>query len=188
MSFRVQPSQLKFYATDDIGLCLSDVEPPEDDDGAPDEYFKYNPQIQNPEGNYLDDEETWYKISGQYKAVGNERYLIIGNFKTDSETTYIHPEGWTMEEAAYFFVDDVIVKKCPNTIMLDLPMDTSICDGSDLILNVTNPAATAYLWEDGSTASIRTISKPGDYVIQVSSGECLYYDTITVKVLVLCQA
>lgn len=44
------------------------------------------PQIQNQNGNIITDTLNWVAISGTFVATGNEKYLVIGNFKTNAAT------------------------------------------------------------------------------------------------------
>lgn len=46
-----------------------------------------NPQIQNPTGNIMNDSLNWAEVSGTFVANGTEKYLVIGNFKSDAATT-----------------------------------------------------------------------------------------------------
>ncbi|MBL7894573.1 MAG: T9SS type A sorting domain-containing protein [Bacteroidia bacterium] len=45
------------------------------------------PQIQNPSANFITDTLGWVEVSGTFTATGNEKYLVIGNFKSDAATT-----------------------------------------------------------------------------------------------------
>lgn len=45
-----------------------------------------NPQVQNPNGNVITDTLGWTLITGTFTAVGNEKYMVIGNFKTNLAT------------------------------------------------------------------------------------------------------
>ena len=48
--------------------------------------------------------------------------------------------------------------------------DTTICVGSSLTLDVTDPQAESYLWADGNTDPIRMISEAGSYEVTISNG------------------
>lgn len=47
------------------------------------------PQIQHPNGNIILDTLQWIVISGTFVADGSEKYLMLGNFKTDAATNSI---------------------------------------------------------------------------------------------------
>jgi outer membrane protein OmpA-like peptidoglycan-associated protein len=57
----------------------------------------------------------WYKITLEYKAAGDEKYLILGNFQTDSEQNRVYqakPRNFTDYE---YFIDDVeLISKVPQ--------------------------------------------------------------------------
>ncbi|MBL7964879.1 MAG: OmpA family protein [Flavobacteriales bacterium] len=53
----------------------------------------------------------WHKVRGVFDAVGDERYLLIGNFYDDAATEHQRqPEG---ERGAYYFIDDVNLRLAP---------------------------------------------------------------------------
>lgn len=54
----------------------------------------------------------WVKISGQFVAKYEAEYLIIGNFSDDFNTISIAPKA-DCYNYAYYYVDDVLVKKIP---------------------------------------------------------------------------
>lgn len=55
----------------------------------------------------------WKKISGVFKATGNEKVLILGNFYGDEVTkTEKIPDG---KHGAYYYIDDILLRKArPN--------------------------------------------------------------------------
>ncbi len=48
-----------------------------------------NPQISNPLFNYLSDTVGWSSVSGTMTAQGGEKYMVIGNFRTNATTNTI---------------------------------------------------------------------------------------------------
>jgi len=83
--------------------------------------FNVTPQITSPPGFYLNDTLNWYKIEGTYTALGGERYITIGNFKTDALTDTI---CWNLNDTncapfcypnSYYYIDDVSVIDCNDT-------------------------------------------------------------------------
>jgi hypothetical protein len=76
------------------------------------------PQIINASGNFYSDTSTWQEFSGQYTALGNEKYLIIGNFKEASavpDTIRIQNFG-TMGEGSFYYIDDVSLIDLDSTL------------------------------------------------------------------------
>ena len=77
--------------------------------------LQYAPQIESHQ--FLNDTLNWMRIGGYYKANGGEQYITIGNFNTDSTTDTLHILG-NNYPGAYYFIDDVTVKKlagCDST-------------------------------------------------------------------------
>ncbi len=50
----------------------------------------------------------WTNVKGSFKANGNEKYLIIGNFNTDQSTTTIPINNMT-NTLSYYYIDEVSV-------------------------------------------------------------------------------
>jgi OmpA-OmpF porin, OOP family len=84
--------------------------------------FSSKPQIEFTLS-YPDKTTGWITVSSFYKATGNEKCIIIGNFRTDKLTTYKRlgvtrvkgkDKKWNLqagETAAYYYVDEVIIEK-----------------------------------------------------------------------------
>jgi len=49
-----------------------------------------NPQVQNPNGNIITDTLNWSLVTGTFVASGIEKFLLIGNFKSDAATNKIN--------------------------------------------------------------------------------------------------
>lgn len=177
VSFRVSPSEGVQFVTDDLGACLTK----EQAFFYREDFFDLDPQITNKEGNYLDDVTKWYEISGFYKAIGNEEILVIGNFKRDAETTWIDTDDTEGEDSAYFFVDQVVVEKCPAMISLEIPNDTTVCD-REFLLDVFDLGAN-YQWNTGSTESSLKITESGMYSVKLEQGGCYLEDSILVNLV-----
>jgi hypothetical protein len=78
------------------------------------------PQITNASGNFFSDTSTWQEFSGQYTALGNEKYLIIGNFKEASavpDTIRIQNFG-TMGEGSFYYIDDIFLIDLDSTLAI----------------------------------------------------------------------
>lgn len=84
--------------------------------------FSAKPQIEFTLA-YPDKTTGWITVSSFYKALGNEKCIIIGNFKTDKLTVFKKldvprikgmDKKWNLqiaETAAYYYVDDVLIEK-----------------------------------------------------------------------------
>ncbi len=68
-----------------------------------------------------------------------------------------------------------------STVNFDLGPDTVfLCENDSISLNLSYPGAR-YLWSDSTTAPEYEINSPGTYWVQVSIGDCVKSDTLTVK-------
>ena len=84
--------------------------------------FSAKPQIEFTLS-YPDKTTGWITVSSFYKATGNEKCIIIGNFKNDKATIFKKlpvnkvkgkDKKWDLqiaETAAYYYVDDVVIEK-----------------------------------------------------------------------------
>ena len=71
----------------------------------------------------IHDYENWTQLTKQYKAKGNENYIVIGNFLSDDETTLEESSflPWVCSSTvyygnefdSYYYIDNVSVEKAP---------------------------------------------------------------------------
>ena len=91
------------------------------------------PQIQNPTNNIIVDTLNWVPITGTFVANGSEKYMMIGNFKSDVGTnkTLTNPTNLPLEFSEYL-IDNL------SCIELNLPayagIDKSIAPGDSAYL------------------------------------------------------
>jgi hypothetical protein len=120
------------------------------------------PQIQNPTNNIIMDTLSWVLVSGTFVANGTEKYLIIGNFKSNSATNkaYKNSSYSNTIVAADHCIDDV------SCVEADLPAyagpDRSIKPGDSTYIGRENdfaidPGCTWYKLPN-MTTSIDTVS------------------------------
>jgi OOP family OmpA-OmpF porin len=96
------------FTTDDIGAHFSTT-PIADVPGFPP--LSVLPQVVNTTGTFLTD-TAWVMVSGEFNAAGGERYLLIGNFLDDQQTTLAPASGVSWPAHAYCYVDDVSLVPC----------------------------------------------------------------------------
>jgi len=65
---------------------------------------------------------------------------------------------------------------------VNLPNDSTICEGTSLVLNAGIPGGT-YVWSTGSGSPSITIAESGEYVVTVSNGSCAVSDTFNLSVI-----
>jgi OOP family OmpA-OmpF porin len=103
------------YATDGMGAYLS-VDTVQDYTTSFN--LPYVPQITNPAGNILTDHVNWVLISGEYTALGGEKFITIGNFKDDasSNTQQVSTSApWLFW--CYYYIEDVYIGSCDTTTL-----------------------------------------------------------------------
>jgi OmpA-OmpF porin, OOP family len=64
----------------------------------------------------------WVKISGQFQAKYEGEYLLIGNFSSDEQTKTEVPSADSYNYA-YYYIDDVLVKKIPPFLPVPVKSD-----------------------------------------------------------------
>lgn len=109
ISFYVSAANNHKYQTDDIGAYFSN-------DTSFTDYTMNNvltliPQVENTQGNILSDTLGWMQVSGNFIAQGGERFITIGNFKNDANTTLTSLAG-AIYNSGYYYIDDVSVIDC----------------------------------------------------------------------------
>lgn len=76
--------------------------------------------------------------------------------------------------------NDTIVVSYNQLPIINLGMDTILCEGAELLLDVESPNAT-YLWQDNSTNSSFNVTQPGIYSLEITLDGCSAIDSIVVE-------
>ncbi len=94
------------YALDGMGVSFSDTLV---DVTNYIERLSLPEHVGNPPNRFMDQKGKWMQIEGLYTATGNENYIIIGNFKSDSETN--EKDLFTRSDlnCSYYLIDDILV-------------------------------------------------------------------------------
>jgi len=136
----------------------------------------------------IKDTLNWTKISGIYNALGGEQYIVIGNFKNDSNTDTLYT-GVGYYANAYYYIDDVSVIPIDSISMsAHAGHNTSIVLGDSVFIGqeITNLNCNWYV-----SGNLIASNVPGFYVnptttttYMVEQNLCgaITYDTITVQV------
>jgi gliding motility-associated-like protein len=137
---------------------------------------------------FLDDTSIWYKISGIYKANGDERFLTIGNFYVDTatslklSTSYSNPTSQSprRDSMSLYYIDDVSVINITNFITHS---------NSNNCINETDTFTThtefeRYLWSTGETTRTILHSTTEKIWCTVTEGLYTYTDTLTQPYLI----
>lgn len=100
----VRQANFSEHASSNIGLFLSPV-PVSTRNNLP---LYFTPQV-NAEA--VVKGGRWRRVAGVVEAMGDERYLLIGNFYSDETTAFEQMESG--DRGAYYFIDDVSVRIAP---------------------------------------------------------------------------
>lgn len=146
--------------------------------------ISYTPQIVAFSNPIIKDSLGWIEIGGVFVASGGEKYLSIGNFKTDSNTDTITLD-YGSYGGAYYFVDDVSLEQIFSPIWLH---DTIIQLGDSVFIG-SNFGGLSCNWFNLNGQQIDSI--PGFYVKPITDTKYIahhtfcgntYIDTIEVKI------
>ena len=67
-----------------------------------------NPQVQNTQSNIISDTLNWIPITGTFVALGTEKFLVLGNFKSNTATnTLLINPTFLPDRVTDLYIDDV---------------------------------------------------------------------------------
>jgi hypothetical protein len=154
-------------------------------------YFPIVPNYIETNQTILTDTLNWQRISSNYTAIGNERFLLLGNLNNDTNCLYqnIYPNN--QFSSAYYYIDDVAVYEISEARP---GLDDTICPGDSLQLGEIYQPGVSYSWSPGASLSDSTaafpVAFPGQtttYTLTISDTSGRYYPgdsvaTVTVYV------
>ncbi|RYZ55197.1 MAG: gliding motility-associated C-terminal domain-containing protein, partial [Sphingobacteriales bacterium] len=114
-------------------------------------------------------------VAGQVRVVIQTDTLLQLKFKS-SGTLHI---GAKIFANCGWLEDSILVQVSVANTKLNLGADTTLCSGNTIRLNAGSGFGS-YLWQDGSTDSVYTVTKPGWYHVQVSTCAQVYKDSVLV--------
>jgi hypothetical protein len=149
------------------------------------------PQVSNPTGNIINDTAYWLPVTGTFVANGGEKYLVVGNFKSDAATNTALSVGNYTAPIAFseYFVDQV---SCVELDPEFAGRDTTILPGDSLFIGKTNDDSwleAKFTWHKLPDSA--TIDTTGFWVKPVSTCSyvvkqeiCSYtiWDTIVIRI------
>lgn len=137
----------------------------------------------------------WREVSGCFRAKGGEEYAVLGNFKTKDSTIIkrlaapktvdptINPNFVNNILIGSYIVDDVEL----IPLSINVPNDTTICEGESLVLDMKNNLQATYNWQDGTTTPQYKVTKSGVYKVimdyTIDNSHCKVEQAIRVNVL-----
>jgi gliding motility-associated-like protein len=115
VEFYVSLSDSSRWAIDEIGLFFSDSAFSWYATSSSVYELPVNPQITSPPDSFIISKTEWTRIHSEYLAIGNEQYIVIGNFKSYANTDTVNLNNGS-ENGAYYYIDDIYVALCDSTI------------------------------------------------------------------------
>jgi gliding motility-associated-like protein len=150
---------------------------------------------------FLDDvsvEELPYDVSAlsQRVALCSDQAFIALNAFVDGATDYQWEDGSkgpsfkVSAKTNRDYTVDISFSECTYSHTfhvnyvpdLELGADTTLCEGEELTLKPQHPI-NEFLWSDGSSDNVKTISAPGYFAVTVPSDGCIIQDSIDVAFL-----
>jgi hypothetical protein len=149
-------------AVSQIGLFLS----PTAVSSSTSQPLPYSPQIVSPVGIVITDTIGWTKISGVYTAVGGEKYITIGNFKTDAltDTLVVGRPGY--DPQGYYYVDDVSIINCDS--LAGVPDNSNIPETSIFPNPSDGNMTLKYNWGQNEPGTLKIFDLTGRLVYSMA--------------------
>jgi gliding motility-associated-like protein len=101
--FQINAADESWAYTDDFGICLTNDSIRAAHNGRLDS----KPQLRTRKYLPVDDTVQWQQVSFKFTAAGGERYLNMGNFRTDDATLLRPARSDVMDRIVYVYVDDI---------------------------------------------------------------------------------
>ena len=84
------------------------------------------------------------------------------------------------------YTDTIVVQQSPPPL-LELGNDTSICAGTSITLDASKGAGHGnsldYLWNNGKSSALNTITNAGIYTVTISDNGCINSDSIQIELI-----
>jgi hypothetical protein len=118
VSFYVSLADKFQHAVGTLGAYFTNAPVINDDWGV----YEVEPQIESDGDMVFNDKENWILIEDTFNSrYGGERYMLIGNFRIDSESnvTFVDSGATNTHNRSYYYIDDVSVialDSIPNSI------------------------------------------------------------------------
>lgn len=149
-----------------------------------------NPQVINYGNPVINDTLNWVKVSGVFTAGSNAKYITIGNFATDANTTIKTVRTGGQNKASYY-IEDVYLRPLDSLpLQADAGADKIIAPGDSAFVGSLTNGLTGVTWFN-STGTVINTGIPGFWVKPtattfyiIEQTVCGYYsrDTVTITV------
>jgi gliding motility-associated-like protein len=117
-----------------------------------------------------------------FAGAGPASYLWSDSSKMDSLRIVQSGKYWVNVSGNGCTNRDTILISSIPTPAIFLGNDTTLCNGTSLILNTLQSTPSQFLWQDGTTLGSYVVNQPGTYNVRVTNEfDCSITDTINVK-------
>ncbi len=164
------------YATHNLGVTFTDVVTDTGEFGELLCWPDCEIYLENTSANPLTSKTEWMKVSGTFTALGGERYMHIGNFRTDSNSEIefvgggIGPQyDWFL---AYYYIDDVWLSHVDSAHYVGINEELGIKNyGFDVFPNPSAGVSVTvnYNLPGGDVAELRVFDMSGRQVYRNSN-------------------
>jgi hypothetical protein len=136
---------------------------------------------------FLDDSLRWKKVSGVYKATGNEQYFVVGNFWPPTAQYNLRQEfkPHSYPWSSIMFIDDVFITELGN---ISAGSNKDICLGDSVTLGSAEIPGADYTWYPSEGLSNIHAAQPKaapntTTTYHLIMDQCrILYDSVTVTV------
>jgi hypothetical protein len=107
---------------------------------------------------------------------------------SNTKITYKYNNPGTYNVSARLFLKDGYIPIANKKIHIisqpksNISLDTTICFGDSLYIDLSNSNIIQYYWSDGSSNSTKTISDKGLYTVKYTNGFCHSMDSFNIKI------
>ena len=159
-------------SSNNLGLAIT-VTPPNN-------YLTVQPQLEVT--TVITDTENWNEEVINFVAEGGERFVTIGNFRNDANTTYV-PDA---EIYAYYYIDFVSIEYNgveSEDVIVELGDDLTVCEADfPLTLTSNNPGAIN-TWSTGESGPSIEVTSGGVYYLTINEDCEFGIDSVEIFVL-----
>ena len=142
-------------------------------------YNNFPPTVNLPNDTLLCDNATLV-LNANTNAVDAE--ILWSDGSTNETFTVTEAGTYSLQISTLCGVSsDNITVSYDNTPFLNLPNDTNLCNGETLVLDASLPFSANYLWQDGSTNPVFTVTEAGFYEVEISTDCGMVSDNISVS-------
>lgn len=131
-------------------------------------YISQAPQLEFHRAGFWKETKDWIEASGCFTADSAYRFLVIGNFRNEDSTVFIHLRPYENKWFSYYFIDQVSVEPVQSPYIGE---DTSFC-GNGILEASLVPPHFQVRWNTGVTGVQLLVTEPGWYYADVLYGGC----------------